>query len=318
MLFKLPARIHGEASVRVVCVPSAFARSAARPVLDHRDHAVFTPAVRAAFRCLHPVAVGLHHRDYLFRIAAEGILQPHPPGFCGQVDLRPEGCRDSEGPVFLRRHLCEPAYQFRIAGSSQADTFRPLAHVAARRAEFRAEGGNPVPGIRGDVHRDAPGFLLAGLLQVVAPLRRYPGALHTHLQHVADMVLLQQAHLPVGQVRVMMLCRIERLPAVRIPERSAPGKGNHLVRGVQHQPGHFLPAQPGCQVRRPGLRVQPPVLIGQQFARPCQVLEGISVLFDHRNVPGDAQVFPAFVADQRAVYGVFTGPAQSVFSLRSI
>ena len=128
------------------------------------------------------------------------------------------------------------------------------------------------------------------------------------------MVLLQEPQLAVRQVRVIVLTRIKGLPRVRIAEGAGSDKRHQLMGGIKHQPGDFLPAQASRQVRRPGLRIQPPVLIGQQLSRPRQVLEGESVLFQHGNAARNAQVFAALIADQHAVSRRFFRPAHTFSS----
>ena len=263
VLVKLSGWIYRKAAVWIMSIPAAFSGSAARPVFDHGDHTVRTPAIRASFCGLHPVAVCLYHRYHFFRITAQGILQPHPPRLRGQIDLRPQGRCDAQGTVFFCRHLRKTPHQFRISGCRHPDPFRPFADIAARCSEFCVCSRSAMPRISGNIDRNAPGFLLADTLEIVAPPCRNTRALHPHLQHVTNMVLFQETELAVCQVCVIMFGGIKSLPAVSILKRTRRQERNHLMGRIKHKSGDFLPAQPFCQVGRPCFRIQPPVFIGQ-------------------------------------------------------
>ena len=312
MRFKLSGGIDGKAAIRVVRIPSPFPGSAARPVLDHSDHAVPSPAIRGSLRGLHPVTVGPDQGNDPLRPVPQGILKAHPARLGGQIDLRSQCRGNAERPVFGGCNPGKFAHQFRRARSRKTDSLRPFGHIAPFLTEFGGGPGRTMPRIGGNIRGNPPPLRFTELLQPVAPSGRGPGIPDTHLQNMPDMILPDELNLFIRQLIRFISGFIIGLPAIVPLELIICDKGNALMAGIEHQAGHFLAGKPPGQITGPLLRAETPVLVGKELSLPGQILENVSVLFDQgQRVPvgrfrRNAQHRPLRIDDQRAVRQIFS------------
>ena len=100
-------------------------------MLDHRVHALGSPAVPASFRGLETVHIGTRQVDVQVRIFAEGAVETVPARFSGQVDLRAERRGDAPGPVFFRGDVAELSYALRVEGRCESLWRGPERNLSA-------------------------------------------------------------------------------------------------------------------------------------------------------------------------------------------
>ena len=290
-------RVHGVLAKGVVGVPAGLAGAAPRPVLGHGADAVLPPAAGGALGGLQAVAVDFPQLCHLGGAGAEGVLKAHPPGLGGQVHLGGQGGGQAQGPVLLGDGLPKGPADLRVEGGGDAQALGPLGDLAPAQLVLRPGLAGPVAGVAAQVHRDAPGQGLRQGLEVVAPPGGGLGRGEAHRQNVPDVVLAQVPQLLVGELPGVLAAFGEGLAPVGAgPGGTGLGRDG-LVGRVHHQPGDLLNAQPGGQVLRPGLGVQPPVLVGEKLPGAGQILEVEAVHLEDRG-PGGAQVGAVFVVDE--------------------
>ena len=281
-------------------VAAALAGAAARPVLNHRVDAVAPPAGPAALRRLHTVAVRLDELLRHLEIFAERVDKAHPARLGAQVDLRAERRRDAERAVFAGGIFGKLPDDRRVEAGREADALGPLAHIAAAGLKFHAGvAARAVARVGGDVHRDAVRQRLGARLQRVAPLRGRLGVLHRDHQNMADVLLLHEFLLLVGE-RVRRLARfLVGFPAVCAAERPERHRRHSLMRRIQHEARDLLERQALCEILCAHLVGKPPVLVRQKRSAALEILEIQAVLFDKPDAGGfrPRQRPPVFLRD---------------------
>ena len=130
MFLKFSSRIDRKLSECIMGVSAAFSGPSSRPVFYHSVDAVFSPAVFCIFCSLKAVAVCSCHLYCPLPIQPQGILEPHPPGICGQIDLRSQGRGDPQGPVFSGNDFSKFLHSFRIKKGCHPDSFRPFGNFS--------------------------------------------------------------------------------------------------------------------------------------------------------------------------------------------
>ena len=271
--------IHRVFTEGVVGVAPSLSGAAARPVLDHRVHAVLPPAVGAALRGLHAVTVGLYQRLCARKILAQRIHEAHPARFRAQVDLRAQRRGDPKRAVFQRGVMGKLPHHIGIEAGGKSHALGPLAHVVPGALVFRGAAPGSAARIGGQVDRYAVGLALRRALQLIGPARGGSRVLHHDHQDVADVIALDELPLLVGERMGGASGLVKRLSAVGPSEGHARPGRDHLMGRVEHKSSDLLNRQPRGQVRGPLLRVQPPVLIGKELSRTFQILKQQSVLF---------------------------------------
>ena len=115
-------------------IPSAFFRAAARPMFDHGIDAFIPPAVRnlgSSDGGLESVDIGPRHIGVQIGVFAEGTVEPVPPGFGRQIDLRRQRCGDTQGAVFGGCDPSELFDQFGVERSGQPERTGPQRNLSS-------------------------------------------------------------------------------------------------------------------------------------------------------------------------------------------
>ena len=209
--------------VRVVAV---LLRPSAREVLGHRRHRLGPERF-----ALEPTDVrdGEHGRE--FGIFAEGLADPRPARFGGEVDLWVQGHPDPDRQVLLPGDVAELAHQFGRTDRTETQRLGPLGERAGQDRQHRVVG-EVVTRVGRQRHGDGQRLFGGDLLQRVVPLRELaPVVEGTHQAEMGEPPLGH--HLPCRRARQQRVHRVEV------------ARGHHRV---EHQPGLVLERQSGQQV----------------------------------------------------------------------
>ena len=178
-------------------------------------------------------------------MGTEGVLKAHPAGLGGQVDLREQGGGNAHGAVLPGHGFAELTAQLGVKGGCHTQALRPFGHIPTPCLVFCPRLGRTVPGVAGDVHRDAPGQLLGQSLESVVPLGSDSGIFQAGCQHMTDMIFCEEPLLLVGQIPFLGAALRKTLPLIGPTERTSRQGGDHLVGRIHHQPGNLLHREPG-------------------------------------------------------------------------
>ena len=134
MQIEAVARVDSIFSRPIMRISSRFARSAARPMLNHCINAVAAPiggACRLRGTCvgrsacvgrstcagrercvptLEAAAIGFCHCGRKVRVLTKCAVAPVPPWLRAEIYLRREGCVKAHKPILLGGNVCKPAH----------------------------------------------------------------------------------------------------------------------------------------------------------------------------------------------------------------
>ena len=264
----------------IVGIPSCLAGTAAGPVLCHGGNTSAAPAAVLRRIGLHSVTISPAHVRHQPGMGTKGIRNPQPPGFRTNIHLRRQRRGNAQSAIFPADDGRIFPAQFRIKGSCNTQTLGPCAGLTAAGLVLSTGRRRTVPGIRADIHRNTMGLCFRKGLHLIVPQGSSFCILQKHGKHMAQMVLLQEFLLLIGQRPCISAAFLKRFSVIGSHKRSTCKKGHHLMTAVHHQSGDLLNGQPTCQILCPLLRAEPPVLVGKQLPRARQVLKVQAVLFN--------------------------------------
>ena len=204
MCLERPSRINCVLSIIVMRIASSLFRTAARPMLDHRIHALISPSACdfiLATACLKAVDICTRHVCIELRALSECDIEACPTRFCRKIDLWQKSCGNTQCPVLVGCNTAELLNQGRVERCRQTKRSRPMRNVSTGAIIIFCCRRSFMTRIRRYVNRDSMSSSFDKLLHVVAPHRCSRRSLHRCHKYSPEIVFGKEFLLIVCKIR---------------------------------------------------------------------------------------------------------------------